>query len=152
MSHELGNLLNRIGMVLGFLSFWLIAPELIGEHRLQSWERSFAKTLSWLVYIGALLAVIVLEFIVYAFIYYIVVYLIRSSRGAALIEALPDTLVGIFFVVAVWLFADLYDPLAERLVSRLANDARVRRRALLFGAALFIVAFLLEFAATFQGR
>jgi hypothetical protein len=36
------------------------------------------------------------------------------------------------------------------IVSRLANDNRVRQSALLLGAALFTISFLLQFIATFQ--
>lgn len=45
LNHELSDWLNRIGLLLGFFSFWLAAPEFIGEERLRGWEKRFAAGL-----------------------------------------------------------------------------------------------------------
>src|SRR5437762_914160 len=45
MTHETADWVNRIGMILGFLSFWFAAPEFIGEKRLQSWESALGRSL-----------------------------------------------------------------------------------------------------------
>lgn len=46
LSHRTADELNRIGLVVGFLSFWFAAPEFIGEQRLKSWEQILASGLS----------------------------------------------------------------------------------------------------------
>ena len=46
MTRELADNLNRVGLVLGFLSFWFAAPEFIGEQRLKIWERTIANLLA----------------------------------------------------------------------------------------------------------
>lgn len=45
MTRELADNLNRVGLILGFVSFWFAAPEFIGEPRLKSWETKMAKGL-----------------------------------------------------------------------------------------------------------
>jgi hypothetical protein len=46
MSHSVANVLNRVGIALGFLSFWFAAPEFVGQDRLQRWEREIANGLA----------------------------------------------------------------------------------------------------------
>jgi hypothetical protein len=68
--------LNRIGMILEFLSFWLAAPEILGEERLLRLERYVEKPLEWihrhsdallvLNAAPALLVILILPFIVHA--------------------------------------------------------------------------------------
>src|SRR5215470_3595367 len=45
MSRELCDWLNRAGLIIGFISFWFAAPELIGEPRLKAWEAALAAGL-----------------------------------------------------------------------------------------------------------
>jgi uncharacterized membrane protein YozB (DUF420 family) len=143
MTHELSDLLNRIGMALGFLSFWLVAPEFIGEERLRSWEQALAtgllkapKALKWSLAVMTLAAV--------------VVYVVRSLSTWPPIR-FPDVpqwwVLVLALTSATMLTAEV---LITPIVSRLANDNRVRQSALLLGAALFTISFLLQFIATFQ--
>ena len=39
---------NRVGIVLEFLSFWLAAPEILGEERLRKLERRLERGVRWL--------------------------------------------------------------------------------------------------------
>jgi hypothetical protein len=46
LSHETVNILNRVGLSVGFVAFWFAAPEFIGETRLRAWEQDIAKALA----------------------------------------------------------------------------------------------------------
>lgn len=43
---------NRLGIVLEFLSFWFAAPEILGEERLRALERRVEQATIWLSLIG----------------------------------------------------------------------------------------------------
>jgi hypothetical protein len=45
LPHDWADVLNRIGLILGFASFWFAAPEFIGEQRLKEWEEGLGSGL-----------------------------------------------------------------------------------------------------------
>jgi hydrogenase/urease accessory protein HupE len=145
VSHELSDLLNRIGMLLGFISFWFVAPEFIGEERLKSLETALAegllklpKTLRWIFRVLTVMAIVA----------FIVNYL--SQRGTRLPEIPQSLLLTLGLTALGYLLSSVSQAVVKPIASRLAKDNRVRQRALLLGALLFTISFLLQFIATFQ--
>jgi hypothetical protein len=146
MTHELSDWLNRFGLLLGFLSFWFAAPEFIGEERLRSWEQSLARGLfklpkasQW--FFALIILAAIVDYTINFFRWFLVQPLTR----------LPDVPQSWILVIALTSGTMLLAQVSiEPIVSRLANDSRVRQSALLLGAVLFTISFLLQFIATFQ--
>jgi hypothetical protein len=135
---------NRVGMLLEFLSLWLAAPELLGEERLKAWGRQLER---WLQVI-----VVMLWFLLFAFLW------------AAVSDAMPDEVVAamptITFTVATAILSvvcalplilsiEMNRKVIRPLQKRLTDDGRVRSRCLALGALLFMLGFLLRLVATF---
>jgi hypothetical protein len=153
MSHETVTWLNRIGIILGFFSFWFAAPEFIGEERLKSWEDGLSKV--------ARRMPNVLRRIIQFFI-----WILALGIGAAIMWPFAggeysNLLIWIIFpvVMTVLICGFLFyyskiDPLIERVtlkvVSTLANDRKARQRSLFLGAFLFVVSTVLQFLATYE--
>jgi hypothetical protein len=134
-NHDLSDWLNRIGLILGFFSFWLAAPEFIGEERLRSWEKRLGK----LIAVGFPLMVTVAGLIV------------GGTQDSSFAKAHPVWFAMAFIPLMGLLIAwRLQNLLAEWIVAKLTNDAHVRRSALALGAGLFTVSFVLQLIATFQ--
>jgi hypothetical protein len=142
IAHETAEWLNRIGLGLGFLSFWFAVPEFIGEPRLRSWERALAATLPVLpaaakgaFFIGSVLIAGI------------------GSWHSLVTWQLPTMsaveLVGLSTLNAAVFFFESLRGRLNSAAAKLANDEHVRQRSLLFGAALFTVSFALQFIATF---
>jgi hypothetical protein len=145
MSRELADWLNRIGMALGFVSFWLVAPEFIGEDRLRLWEDSLA---AGLLQMPKVLKVIFISMSIVAILIYLGRVVLEVRTGHIVFPEVPQALTLATGMLAATLLAAQI--LVEPVVSRLANDNHVRQTALLLGAALFIFSFVLQFIATFQ--
>jgi hypothetical protein len=150
MSRDMSDLLNRTGMILGFLAFWFVAPEFLGEARLRSWEKSLAKLIEILV-IVVFVSIVPLLLVISAFQRFSVLRALEDGQLSidklgSLWQFIRPDLLGIggwgIGLVAVWL--------GGRLVSKMANDSRVRRTSLFLGAILFTLSFALQFIATFQ--
>jgi hypothetical protein len=145
MTREHGDLLNRIGMGLSFVSFWLVTPEFIGEVYLRTWEKALADFLSGMgpalkrtlyMFGGSCAAVVAIRF------------LEKELTGHMLIPSLPQGWpVALMGLAGLSLLIEQFGP---PLVRKLAIDGNVRRRFLLVGAFLFTVASVLQFWATYQ--
>jgi hypothetical protein len=153
MSHETINWLNRIGLTLGFSSFWFAAPEFIGERRLKMWEmalanfagkvpRAFGRFALWLLTIGAFGMAISCGFLSHYSKH------MSSDNGLFLTPLYCFIIYWIAFVLLFWAHPRL-QRLAARTVSSLANDRQQRQRSLFIGAVCFTISFLLQFIATF---
>jgi hypothetical protein len=169
MSHEMATWLNRIGIILGFFSFWFAAPEFIGEKRLKSWEESLAK-------LTGKIPILTAGF------FALLGYMILLAAGTSVVfligylsSSIPDWIPGMPDMPS-WLFGDvcgvlifgvilgggyfLYNYFSSlnrrikhmilRAVSAFANDSRQRQRSLFLGAFLFIISTVLQFLATFE--
>ena len=146
MTHRLADILNRVGLFLGFVSFWFAAPEFIGEPRLKAWEHALAagllrmpkalKRMLW----G--MTAVALSFYVRT-----VVTNVIAHRPFQLPDVPQSWPLAFAVVSSLLLLAQIF---VEPLVSKLANDDRVRQRALFLAAVLFTVSFVLQFAATYQ--
>ena len=133
--------LNRLGILIGFLSFWFVTPEFIGETRLKQWDSLLVsgaikfKPVWW---------------------YFSLIFVISS--GSYLWYALfyNQELINASFVIPVfiWGLIDLAISYlihnADKIISRLSNDAKIRRQFLIIGGILFTISFVLQFLASFK--
>jgi hypothetical protein len=147
LTHKLADNLNRIGLVLGFFSFWFAAPEFIGEHRLKSWEQTLAAVLLRVPKAVERITNILFRYTA-LFIPTLVIIALFTSDWSMVLFFSPLSVALIIGLVLSLFFARFT---LEGVVGKLANDSRVRQRALFLGAALFTVSFVLHFIATFQG-
>lgn len=136
--------LNRLRILLNFLSFWLVAPEFVGEARLKSWEAVVAKGLNKLPTITKVAYFLTTISMIVA---YVIATVRRMRAGTADLPGIPQNWTTILALSSGLTIAAPF--IAERLVPILANDKQVRQRFLFLGAGLFVVATLIEFGLTF---
>jgi hypothetical protein len=141
LPHQLADILNRVGLALGFVSFWLAAPELIGEERLKAWEGRLATGLlklpTMLNIAIAIITVLLLGFFVW-----------RLAWSRSFFHSEPP-FVLVVALDAMFVLLWLSEKVLKKFVSIMAGDKGVRQASLVIGAALFTVSFLLQFAATY---
>lgn len=156
--------LNRIGIILNFLSFWFVAPDIIGEARLKAWERNLEKAIGEIgpgclgcsgFAAGCLLSITV--FTVFIFIAFQIMarYLLDSEVGVMKSLFVFATIFA-SGVVCLWQFVRgqevneaIISEFIRSVLQRLANEDRIRHRSLLLGIAMFIIGNVLQFVATF---
>jgi len=98
---------NRVGIVLEFLSFWLAAPEILGERRLRTLERrlerglrALPRVLLILLFSTALVVVTVMFGLLWGWRMLLVVLAVVLAMAAVFWILLGQTL--LFWVVLVW--------------------------------------------------
>jgi hypothetical protein len=138
--YHLADWFNRVGLVLGYGSFFLAAPEIIGEERLGRLEgflvsglRKFRKVLD-----VAIMPVLVVSLLVYP--------LWKLGHHQSFRDSQPDFIVWAIDIAFPLLW--LSDRLLKMYVSLVSKKEGARQIALLLGAVLFTVSFILQFAAT----
>jgi hypothetical protein len=141
LTHHMADVLNRIGLVLGFASFWFAAPEFIGEDRLRMWETTLASGLLKV----PLLLQIAISLITLALIGFAI---FGGHETGHILHEPPFILVIVLDILFV--MQSFIERRLNRIVHWLANDSRRRQRALLIGAALFTMSSLLQFVATYS--
>lgn len=132
--------LNLLGIVLEFLSFWFAAPEILGEERLRAIERRVEQGIR---------ASPVLLFAVAVMLY---VVFVGWAMWAGMVGAVPLATfwaaLGALVGAAVILFLQgVAEKIAPPLLRILADDTRRRQRSLAVGAVLFVFAFLCQCTA-----
>lgn len=143
MAHEMADWVHRVGLLLGFLSFWFAAPEFIGETRLLNWEEIVARGIGKLPFAVKALTVLIMA----SSGWYYIVLSIENGR----MEPMSGTSLLMGGVLgATIVFFDSIKPYLDKIVSRVAKDEHIRQRSLLLGGVLFTLSFVLEFIATFQ--
>jgi hypothetical protein len=142
LPHDWADALNRVGIVLGFASFWFAAPEFIGEQRLKEWEEGLGSGLRRLsIVLNAAFVFVTCGLIVFFF-----------YSGVREGRFFPKQRPSIYWVILLdaLLFASSYlDKHLKSILAFLSNDGQRRKRALLLGALLFTVSTILQLAATF---
>jgi hypothetical protein len=147
--------INALGLLLQFISFWFAAPELLGVNTLKRFESTLRK------FVASLPLIILLAFIlVYAVsmsVLGIMKGLKASEVGLEKNEMLQVyTIMGIclilyfvflFFFKRIKNWLDIH--LAQPLVSGLINNNKTRSSALIVGAILFTIGFLLQLVVIF---
>ena len=162
MTSELVDWLNRLALVLGMLSFWFVAPELLGEARIRALEKSALRILPvipWVVVLAISIGVLILDigFICNAMgilgmecpidiepLEPIVNWATSDYIRAIIVPLLP-LLIGVF---TPWLLQWLR-MLTAKLLPVLIENEDVRQRSLWVGAFLFMFSFVLQMIATF---
>jgi len=138
--HELTDWLNRIGIILGFLSFWFAAPEFLGEERLKDGEWRLSKLLaehgSNVVMVlgstGAAIAAVATLFF---------------CKPGEIWTNLAKFLGAAFLAAAILVF--LVTAVLRKLISALANSDRARMNSLIVAAVLLTVSTIIQLALTF---
>ena len=134
-------LLNLLGIVLEFLSFWFAAPEILGEERLRAMERGLEKGIKLLpAVVGARWTVLAVGMVVTV----MVQVAMEEPRNLLGLTALTAVAVGTGMAVVT---ITLKEKVVEPVLRVLADDERIRQRSLAVGAVLFMVAFLFQFTA-----
>jgi len=142
MTPDLAVWLNRTGLALGFCSFWLAAPELIGEVRLKMWEQKLAKGLFRLP--GILDSLFTISIMIGCWALVFINW--KAKRWLFHAVDIPNWWLWIFYLLfAVLVCAKLT---VKPLVAWFSKRERVRQNALIVGAVLFTASFLLELLAT----
>src|SRR5436190_21321349 len=123
ISHETVVWLNRVAIILGFLSFWFVAPEFIGEQRLRMWELKLGKQLprlpKMLKWVFAMWTIIVT-------VLYVVALLWTEKRWPLPVVS-PTTLMISAILSGLLLATQVF---VEPVVRKLANDTSVRQTSL----------------------
>jgi len=154
-------MLNRVGILLGFISFWLAAPEFIGKDRLTVYEKQLSKITEQIPKLFTFTSVIFL--IVTASIVVIIIWRINPPFKDDVDLGNADAQLFLFHgrwsavavagIVAFWASCykkinPLFRHITLRLVSKLAKDNKQRQKTLFMGAFLFFVATVLQLLAT----
>ena len=141
MDWDLAKVLNLLGVVLEFVSFWFAAPEILGEERLRALERRVERGIVLL-----LIAMVIMTSL--AGMIGLGGQLLALLMGE---EAMEDWgWVGGIALMAgmgMWLVVMYEQRVLPRLLQVLADDTRIRQRSLAVGAVLFMIAFLCQFTA-----
>lgn len=145
---------NRVGILLEFLSFWLAAPEILGEERLRKLERRVEDMVRVLpvVVTGVFVTLWLLTAIwrVETDIELQMGWRVGGIRtGVIYTVSLILTLISIYFLTRYPTRRVLTENVVRPLLLQLANDQPIRQRSLVVGAVLFVVGFLLQLIATF---
>ncbi len=130
---------DRLGLLLQFAAFWLIAPELLGATRLHSLRKFVTSAFEALLVapIGGGIAVL--------FSALLLRYLDKDLHSA-----IKAGIIGLVLLSAALVgYSVLRRKRLARLVERLGDDEQFRSALASVGAALFTLGFVLQFAATF---
>ena len=142
--------LNRVGLLLNFISFWLVAPEVLGEHRLKMIRQ---------VFVVGLKSIPVFFYIVAASLFYSILAIVSivplwmfypqllENKFVGFSIMILATLLGAF--LSLKLSSLLKDKFIKPILNKLADDEKLRRRLLLFGTLMFTLGFLCQMLATF---
>ncbi|MGA9350232.1 MAG: hypothetical protein WBW48_15725 [Anaerolineae bacterium] len=155
---------NRVGIVLEFLSFWLAAPEILGEERLRKlewWAEQGIRAVGCVAPLVMALGTVMLLSMKDLWIrgaqtvtHFVeaIVQRVGVALSAGTLRILATVLMLASWVLLLWILGKLLEKFYDAvsfLLRILADDARVRQRSLAVGAVLFVVGFLLQFIATF---
>jgi hypothetical protein len=145
-------ILVRVGLVAGFLSFWFATPELIGAKRLQRLEAHLARLMR-------------------RFVKETEEHMIETGMGPLGMFISGLVWIGLYIIYRswpawnrghpepVWLFIAFIGPvlmtpllfvLAHVALASLAENSDSRKRALVFGGVLFVLSWVLQFIGTFD--
>jgi hypothetical protein len=145
--------INRLGILLTFISFWFAAPELIGEKRLRLWENKVSNGLEGIPHFIANTMLVVLLFGAILIVpWFFGIPLIRLS-DMNFFQNFAGFIVFILgLAIATWIVDRLENALSipfSRILHWLADEEQTRRRSLILGAWLFVTGSILQFWATF---
>ena len=142
--------INALGLLLQFIAFWFAAPELLGKNTLKRFENGLQKTISRLPMI--ILLILILGVSIGYSVYGIYTGLKASEGGITQGEMTRYyVFLGLSFMVyfifmifnkKVVKMLDTY--LAQPLMHKLIHKSEIRKNALIVGAILFTLGFLIQ--------
>lgn len=132
--------LDRIGLVAQFLAFWLVAPEIIGEHRMRRLGSGVAQFFSTTIFIVLSIGVIGLA---WALAFREGIHWFHRASLALLFSS-------IVLVPKVFLYRRFRKVWLPTLIGHLESDEGLRKGLFLIGGFLFTVGFALQIIATFK--
>lgn len=141
---------NLFGLILQFAAFWFAAPELLGKSTLERFEIGLKRLVSAIPMIVIMLIILVYTATTAGYGIY------KGMKGAS--EGLEEGEMVNYFItmgmaftvyfififlskrIQFWLAKRVADPLIDRLI----NQGETRKQALIIGAVLFTLGFLLQ--------
>lgn len=143
--------INALGMLLQFISFWMAAPELLGESNLKRFEKGLRNTLTLfpIVLLGLLIATYGILFLIRG------IYLgikggfqgIESSEMHSFYWAIG---ISTFLYIMLILYFKRIRQFLERNISipltrKLLEDQQLRKSSLIMAAILLSIGFMMQF-------
>ena len=148
---------NALGLLLQFVSFWLAAPEILGDSGLKRMQNLIKNLISNMSVI--LLSLLVLSYALFFAINGVLKGMEASSSGITegemtryYIVLAAAMLLYLFFMIRFkrirnWIDVSIAAPLLDKYIH---ND-RLRRNSLISGALLFTIGFLMQFIIIIAG-
>ena len=142
MDWDLVKVLNLLGIVLEFASFWFAAPEILGEERLRALEWRIERGVS------GLPTLLMLSMVLGAVLVPLALMILKPQPSWSAGD-LSYYALGLVMMLSAPL---VFDVIQKRIVwplyrSLLGKGGHVRQRSLAVGAVLFVVGFLCQFMA-----
>ena len=140
--------LNRIGLFLTFISFWLAAPEILGEQKLRRLYELGISGFLFVFYNLFLNAIYVVAIIIILFVWSSAIGKEVADSGSRMAIALVIA-IGISYLATFALNRIIERVIVKPLLLKLADSGKLRRHLLLTGATVFTFGFILQFIGTF---
>lgn len=131
--------LDRLGLFLQFISFWLIAPEVFGEARIQKFGKGLATFFSTSLFLVLSVGIIALAWSL-AF---------REGMHWFHRASIALAFSSIILVPKLFLYHRFRKVWLPQLVELLSSDEHFRRALLLIGGVLLSIGVALQVLATF---
>jgi hypothetical protein len=143
-------ILNRTGQILGFLSFWFAAPEIIGENRLKSWSSLLEKGAFNIPILWALLYLLLLFYVLIDYL----IHALTIGRIFTFPEDFAVRIILLFMASSTPIYPNILKPrkpnaLLIKAAKFFADNQKFRHWSLFLGGFLFTISFILQFAATY---
>jgi hypothetical protein len=147
--------INAVGLILQFVSFWLAAPELLGQNTLRRFENGLKRFITLLP-----LALIWIIIIAYGFTFSILGILKGLEGGKTgnmdysfFIPLIICTCLYFIFMlfnkkIRIFLNSKVARPLAQKLI----NNNETRKNLLMVGAILFTMGFCMQLTVILLGE
>jgi hypothetical protein len=130
---------DRIGLLCQFLSFWCIAPEILGAQRMQKFSKMLATFFSTTIFVMITAALVV------------VIWALALKEGLHWFHKLGLALVfsSLVLVPKVLFYRKFKKVWLPRLIAHLSDDENFRKGLFIVGAVFLTVGFALQLVATF---
>ncbi|MBS1705838.1 MAG: hypothetical protein JST40_08185 [Armatimonadetes bacterium] len=131
--------MDRLGLILQYLAFWLVAPEILGEHNLRRLGKGMATFLGSSIFL--VLSLGVFSVVWSLFLRESLHWLHRLSW--AVVESV------ILLIPLYFLARRIHRVWVPKFIQHVSTDELLRRTLGMVGAGFFTLGFFLQIAATF---
>jgi hypothetical protein len=157
MPPEIAVWLNRIGLGLGIVSFFLAAPEILGQHKLNAIENKIESVLlPWPIVLRVLLReddyslrgwvqTLIVGPVFSSLVGFPLIVIVLALTNFRPLLFWPSVGIGLVAIVLSIGFIEA----GPRILAQLSDDTRFRQRCLICGAVFFLIGSILQCAATF---